>query len=66
MVASHHMEGEALVWYQNALDSGQFNCWETLVVAMQGRFGPSAFDDPTKALTKSKQTSSVSLYTTQF
>ncbi|XP_040996067.1 uncharacterized protein LOC121242242 [Juglans microcarpa x Juglans regia] len=66
MVASHHMEGEALVWYQNALDSGQFNSWETLVVAMPGKFGPSAFDDLMEALMRLKQTSSVSLYTTQF
>ncbi|XP_035551117.1 uncharacterized protein LOC118349692 [Juglans regia] len=66
MVASHHMEGEALVWYQSAFESGQFNSWETLVVAMQGRFGPSAFDDPMEALTRLRQTTSVSLYTSQF
>ncbi|XP_042964611.1 uncharacterized protein LOC122298826 [Carya illinoinensis] len=66
MVASHHMDGEALVWYQNGLDSGQFNSWETLVVALQTRFGPSSFDDPMEALTRLRQTSSVSLYTSQF
>ncbi|XP_042988692.1 uncharacterized protein LOC122316222 [Carya illinoinensis] len=66
MVASHHMQGDALVWYQNALDSGQFNSWESLVVALQGRFGPSMFDDPMEALTRLKQTTSISLYTSQF
>ncbi|XP_042987252.1 uncharacterized protein LOC122315435 isoform X1 [Carya illinoinensis] len=66
MVASHHMEGDALVWYQNGIDSGQFNSWETLVVALQTRFGPSSFDDPMEALTRLRQTSSVSLYTSQF
>ncbi|KAF5471969.1 hypothetical protein F2P56_008726 [Juglans regia] len=66
MVASHHMDGEALVWYQSALDAGQFNSWESLVMSMQGRFGPSAFDDPMEALTKLRQTTSVSLYTSQF
>ncbi|XP_042972855.1 uncharacterized protein LOC122304664 [Carya illinoinensis] len=66
MVASHHMDGEALVWYQNGLDSRQFNSWETLVVALQTRFGPSSFDDPMEALTRLRQTSSVSLYTSQF
>ncbi|KAF5468849.1 hypothetical protein F2P56_012962 [Juglans regia] len=66
MVASHHMEGEALVWYQNALHARQFNSWESLVVALQGRFGPSAFDDPMEAIMRLKQTTLVSLYTSQF
>ncbi|XP_042979911.1 uncharacterized protein LOC122310090 [Carya illinoinensis] len=60
------MEGEALVWYQNALDSRQFNSWESLVIALQVRFGPSTFDDPMEALTRLKQTSLISLYTSQF
>ncbi|XP_042972693.1 uncharacterized protein LOC122304485 [Carya illinoinensis] len=59
MVASHHMDEEALVWYQTGLDSGQFNSWETLVVALQTRFGPSSCDDPMEALTRLRQTSSM-------
>ncbi|KAF5469943.1 hypothetical protein F2P56_010498 [Juglans regia] len=66
MVASYHMEGEALVWYQTAFNSGQFNYWESLVMAMQVRFGPSAYDDPMEALTKLKQTTSVTGYKSQF
>ncbi|KAF5468520.1 hypothetical protein F2P56_012664 [Juglans regia] len=66
MVASYHMEGEALVWYQTAFNSGQFNSWESLVMAMQVRFGPSAYDDPMEALTKLKQTTSVAVYKSQF
>ncbi|XP_042958134.1 uncharacterized protein LOC122293691 [Carya illinoinensis] len=46
--------------------SGQFNSWESMVVALQGRFGPSMFDDLMEALTRLKQTTSISLYTSQF
>ncbi|KAF5447343.1 hypothetical protein F2P56_032901 [Juglans regia] len=66
LVASYHMEGEALIWYQEGLDSGQFNSWESLILALQVRFGPSAYDDPMEALMKLKQTSSVTLYKSQF
>ncbi|XP_042958052.1 uncharacterized protein LOC122293563 [Carya illinoinensis] len=43
MVASFHMEGEALV-----------------------RFGPSSYDDPMEVLAKLKQTTSVTMYKSQF
>lgn len=35
-------------------------------MALQTRFGPSQFDDPMEALTRLKQTTSLSLYTSQF
>lgn len=66
LIASYHMEGEALVWYQYALDTGEFNSWDTFVQALLVRFVPTAHDDPMEALTRLKQTSTVSAYNTQF
>jgi hypothetical protein len=64
-IASFHMEGEALVWFQDADEAGQFPIWETFLQSLLTRFGP-AYDDPIKALTKLHQTSTVTEYTSQF
>ncbi|KAF5471876.1 hypothetical protein F2P56_008640 [Juglans regia] len=66
LMASYNMEGEALVWYQDAAESRQFTSWETFVRALLLRFGPTAYDDPMEALTRLKQTSSVAMYKAQF
>jgi hypothetical protein len=65
-MASFYMEGEALVWFQDALDSGVFSSWEAFVKAIQIRFGPNSYDDPMEAITRLRQTSTVSLYKSQF
>lgn len=65
-MTSYNMEGEALVWYKDALDSGQFTSCDSFVRAFQVRFGSSAYDDPMKALTCLKQTTSVAVYKAQF
>ncbi|KAF5456115.1 hypothetical protein F2P56_025626 [Juglans regia] len=65
-MAAYHMHGEALIWYKGAWDNGQFTSWETLTRILQIRFGPTTYDDPMEALTKLKQTSTVSAYQTQF
>lgn len=43
-MASYDMEGEALVWYQDAIDGGQCNTWESFVKAIRTyklkTFGP--------------------------
>lgn len=56
------MEGEALVRYQDALNSGQFTSLDTLVRAMLICFGPTAYDDPMETLNHFKQTTSVASY----
>lgn len=66
LMASYHIEGETLVWYQDALDTGQFNSWETLVWALLILFGPTTYDDPMETLTCLKQTSTVIAYKAQF
>ncbi|KAF5443243.1 hypothetical protein F2P56_035816, partial [Juglans regia] len=66
LMASYHMEGEALTWYQDAVDTGQFTNWQTFVEALQLRFGPKAYDNPMESLTRLKQSSTVAVYKAQF
>lgn len=65
-MASCHMEGEALIWFQDASNSGQFTRWDSFVKAIQVRFEPSAYDDSMEALTCLKQTTYVVDYKAQF
>lgn len=51
------MEGEALIWYHNTLDIGQFNSCDTMVRELLVHFGSTAYDNPMEALTHLKQTS---------
>ena len=62
MMASFHMEGEALVWFQEGEDAEVFGTWEALVQAMLIQFGSTAYDDPMEASTRLRQTSTVALY----
>ncbi|KAF5468680.1 hypothetical protein F2P56_012817 [Juglans regia] len=65
-IASFHMDNDALVWFQDASESGIFHSWEEFIQAVQVRFGSSAYDDPMKALTRLKQVHSVTAYKTEF
>lgn len=49
-MASFHMEGKALVWFQDIEVVGGHNSWEGFVRAFQTRFGMSPYDDPMEAL----------------
>jgi len=64
-MASFHMEGEALVWFQDADEAGQFPTWDSFIQALLVRFGP-AYDDPMESLMKLRHTSTVAEYTSQF
>ena len=66
MLASFHMEGEALVWFQDSEEVGLFADWELLIQALHIRFGATAYDDPMETLTRLRQTATVSLYKAQF
>ena len=56
------MEDEALIWFQDAKEMGQFTSWEAFVRALHARFGTLAYNDPLEALTKLRQVSSMSSY----
>ncbi|XP_035541674.1 uncharacterized protein LOC118344675 [Juglans regia] len=60
------MDEEALVWYQEALEGGQFRDWDTFARSLLIRFGPTAYDDPMEALTCLKQTGSIAVFQAQF
>lgn len=64
-MASFHMEGEALVWFQDADEARQFPTWDAFLQALLIRFGP-VFDNPMEALMKLRQSSTVAEYTSQF
>lgn len=64
-MASFHMEGEALIWFQDADEAGHFPTWDVFLQALLVRFGP-AYDDPMESLVKLRQSSTVAEYTTQF
>ena len=66
MIASFHMELEALIWFQEAKEAGIFSDWESLVQALHVRFGSMAYDDPIEVLTRLRQTTTVALYKAKF
>jgi hypothetical protein len=61
-----HMEGRALVWYQDICDSSQFHSWEGFTRAVLTRFGPSSYDDPMETLMRLRQYSTVEDYKGKF
>jgi hypothetical protein len=63
-IVSFHMEGEALVWFQDVDEAGQFPTWETFLQSLLTRFGHTYYD-PMEALTKLHQTSTITEYTSQ-
>ena len=66
MLASFHMEGEALIWFQDSEKVGLFVDWESLIQALHIKFGATAYNDPMETLTRLRQTALVSLYKVQF
>ncbi|XP_042950056.1 uncharacterized protein LOC122282167 [Carya illinoinensis] len=65
-LASFHMEGQALVWFQNMEEMGAFPDWDSFTRALSMRFGPSVYDDPMASLAKLHQTGSVEDYKARF
>ena len=65
-IASFYMEGRALAWFQWMTSSGQFTSWPTFLQAVQTRFAPSQYEDPTGALCKLMQKGSVTTYLAEF
>ena len=66
LMASFHMDGDALVWFQDSDENGVFATWEGFVDALLTRFGSTAYEDPMESLTKLRQTSNVVIYKGQF
>jgi hypothetical protein len=65
-ISSFHMEGKALVWFQELRATKCVSNWEEFVRAVQIRFGKGSYDDPMETLTKLKQVGLLEDYKTQF
>ena len=65
-MASFHMDGDALVWFQDSDENGVFATWEGFVEALLTRFGSTTYKDPMESLTRLRQTSNVVVYKGQF
>ena len=62
MLASIHIKGNALVWYQDMHMSGYLPNWSVLAQSLMQRFVSSTYDDPMESLARLKQLSSVDEY----
>ena len=65
-MAAFHMDGDALVWFQDSDEVSLFVDWEGFVTALLTRFGATAYEDLMEAFTRLKQTTSVVVYKGQF
>ena len=61
-ISSFHVEGTALIWFQELHKSNSFSTWEEFAKALQTRFGMGCFDDPIETLSKLKQWGSLEEY----
>ena len=52
ILASFHMEGEALIWFQDSEEEEIFVDWESLVQALHMKFGATNYDDPMETMTR--------------
>ena len=48
-MAYFHMDGKALVWFEDPEDTGLFDGWDAFAQELQVRFGSTACDNPLKA-----------------
>lgn len=60
------MEGRTLAWFQWMTSNGQFTSWPVYLQALQTCFAPSQYKDPTGALFKLTQCSTINTYLSEF
>ena len=65
-LASFHLDGIALQWHRWLTKFRGPLTWAIFTKAVQLRFGPTNYEDPSKALTRLKQTTSVAAYQEAF
>ncbi|KAA8539377.1 hypothetical protein F0562_026069 [Nyssa sinensis] len=65
-LASFHLEGIALQWHRWHTKFREPPTWEELTKAVLLRFGPTEFEDPSEALSRLKQTTTVATYQEAF
>lgn len=65
-VASFYLDGAALSWYQWMYRNGQIHSWAQFLQALETRFAPTAYGDPSGKLFKLAHTTSVTAYLSEF
>ena len=65
-IASFYKESKVLTWFQWMTSNGQLTSWPVFLQALQTRFAPSQYEDPTGALFKLTQKGTVSAYLSEF
>ena len=65
-IAAFYMEGRALAWFQWMSSNGQFTSWPVFLQALQTRFAPSNYEDPSGSLFKLIQKTTVAEYLSEF
>ena len=66
LLAAFHLEGIALQWFRWLTKFRGPLTWEELTQAISLRFSPTEYEDPSEALTRLKQTSTVAVYQEAF
>lgn len=65
-IASFYMDDRALSWFQWMTSNDQFTSWPAFLQALQSRFAPSQYEDPTGALFKLMQRGTINSYLLDF
>lgn len=65
-ISAFHMDGKALVWFQELKASNEVTSWIEFVRAIQIWFGRGPYDDPMETLFKLKYEGSLDDYKNQF
>lgn len=66
MIASVHMDGIVVAWFQMLQKAQQIPTWAAFARAVENQFGPSHFDSPRARLFKLQQHASAAAYYTEF
>lgn len=54
-ISAFHMDGKALVWFQELKAGNEVTSWAEFVWAIQIQFGRGPYDDPMETLSKLQQ-----------
>lgn len=65
-IVAFYMDDRALAWFQWMNGNGRFTSWLVFLQAVQTRFAPSQYEDPTGVLFKLTQRGTVAQYLAEF
>jgi hypothetical protein len=65
-LATFHMEGKALIWFQELPSTNKLDSWIEFLKAIRIRFGKGSYDDRMETLSKLQQIGELEKYKSQF